>query len=1692
MQAHKALDQGTEGWNAYWFRHASAGLIALGESLGTELRDNPGQDLASFFDVFTFPAFGLPRPANSVQLRPKQSDVGRLIANALTDWWSDSETIVTSSKALAHHPDTRVPPHAMESVDWTLFGRTVASLDNLLLAFFSHERESVERRRARFELTEDQFFNPLGTAALDRLQIYSAAGEPLSANQSSGPYLAQFDVIEPANGLRALSIPLIVEIPLIPEFAGLTDELVSESAVSLSLSSSRASWQGVLQRGEGGTLSMLGRIEVKLPRPPFQFEPILTTMTLRAPGDDPLSGVVVPSASCEVVILNCAQQGLLTFPRKASGALGKPVFLGDEEFNLDGSAVSPATHFSVGLSDERAQWLVAWSRQANVSATIDGLEMPALGSLTGFWAHDLSASSSARLSVDEVSFDLRRPEPESLYLSPVLAAIENQSISTESPSLETLNSTRARLERLSCEYAGSPEWMKASGHVALPSDMRIPINSLGPIAGGAMLAPTALAENWAALVAFRVPDEVVSSEEAQKFRAAHAALGVADLVASLTAGNSASPLVSQVSWRHLWENRAALEEYLDSYTDLVEFAKGFGSAAGHFWAAYPFSASVWNTAAGRCVAVLLSPLHPLRLAWLASVESTLWSTRSGLARNLAGTVEGWNLPLLGPRDSAGGRLMAVPVDNGEGQIFLGWSMMVGASIDFPESLTSPEWIGDTRAPGASSSGLNASSAKSALRTYRRINPQVSTVTLDLAAATAMPRLAEIDSAVMAAIRDWTGTGGEALSGGVRVRDSLNRQGEAPRVELAGLLQNEVAVPITWARYKHSPIETQQCNVRLLQDSGVRVEVKASAPSNDGVMGEVPLRRFEATQAALPDRSVAESHPALRPDNGWPAFARALGQIEGALLRPSVQTSLFGALIADRRADWTVTGESLINPSAMVELLAGAGDGDQMLWEWRPPFLAVGRGVPQLESRPFVSVVRIPASFRSQLKAIVARVMGDAETDHQSRVHTVLANLGSRGVGLSSLIAIGGSHSSGALGFDLTFGLLDVAEEPDSDQMVLPIDACEGFLKALAENPDESESQQRADLLVLRLSDDALTLIPIEIKFYGLGAEMPNPYLPQAGDHRLVEPAEQLASTARLLEAVAACEPECPSGNVSTESTLWRNGLAVLVEAAVRLRPARQNGESSSIRLAQRFESLVRGEIPLRIGKPIVAFFSHESSTLAGEDYDVFRVEGKSSEGLSTTFGVLAANSRAAYESLKSPDSEMLVQWRSLLRWASNPVTNEETGLNGVSTRLQGDQPVTEVEPGGNVPLDPSTPADESEQTAESTSTTEGPSAPSRLTIEGDGVRFPVGRLLNSIGEASADFWPGNTALNQMNVGVVGDLGTGKTQLLKALVYQLRRTAADRQPTPVSMLVFDYKRDFQDQAFLDAVGGQVLKPVRIPLNVFTLSVEYTRLAAFQRASAVIDILSKIYAGIGPVQRERLVTVIMDIYEIQGGRPPTLSQVLSKYKELAGADAVTGILTPFVLGEVFDDDPDHVQPFAALIENRVLVLALSELGADANAKNALVVLFLNQYYEYMHGLQKWPYQGSTPQLRRLNSFLLVDEATNIMRYEFPVLMDLMLQGREFGVGVILASQYLSHFKVHESNYGQPLLTWFIHKVPHVSARELATLGIPSASPTTAETISSLNVHEAYYSSLNFPGRFVRGIPFYEFQQNEVGMD
>jgi hypothetical protein len=363
-----------------------------------------------------------------------------------------------------------------------------------------------------------------------------------------------------------------------------------------------------------------------------------------------------------------------------------------------------------------------------------------------------------------------------------------------------------------------------------------------------------------------------------------------------------------------------------------------------------------------------------------------------------------------------------------------------------------------------------------------------------------------------------------------------------------------------------------------------------------------------------------------------------------------------------------------------------------------------------------------------------------------------------------------------------------------------------------------------------------------------------------------------------------------------------------------------------------------------------------------------------------------------------------------------------------------------------------------------------------------GIKARVGEFFNS--NELAYFWPGNTNLSNFNVGVLGDMGTGKTQLCLGLVNQLRRLSRDRQPTSMSGLILDYKSDYQKPAFLAAVGGKVLSPQNLPLDLFGVIGEKTLPKMNAKAMSFIQIISMIFPGVGGQQQGRLRDVIINQIA-QKAQSPTMVDIAEAYR-LANKnkdDSVTNILYSFVYGEVFTSNTSEFQTMDDLLDGNVVIVDLAANGTlDERTKKTLVAVFVSKYFEHMKALTKWDVQSGDPELRRLNSFLLVDEAVSIMEYDFKPLHDILLQGREYGVAVILSSQYLSHFISGGANYAQPLRTWFIHRVPTVSKKSLNDLGIVSATVDDATRIADLGLHEAFYASLDCPGKFINGFPFY----------
>ncbi len=1652
---HESLGSGAVSWNCKWFHHVGSALENLKRAMQHVPQDTV---IAEALESLIFPAFGLPRPLKGEYRLYSKSG---LFATSVVENWSSEAKIANSVAALGDH--------ALAHIDWAGFDSAVAGLDDPFTALCVHDGIGSARTLNFRELTEEQFLDPFRREMVVPLRLCDDTGQSLSiCGHSESPCVLPIKSHDPVRG-AFVSIPIRIAIPLLERP---THDRVQSTGMSIVASRSEIHVDYALDI-EDEWLVASGVVVLQNSDTPENFSPAQFSLTVKVPSNDSLANFVSDGPRILIYPTSLQSAGCLVFPNRKDGRLSAGSYheaIATAEFEYGDSNGLCV----IEVTNPNSHTILTWGVEVDSTPTVDGRTIREIADGVLIWVFNYEPPEAVVLEIAGSRFEIVAEEATTTSSTPLLAALHDVALSRERLPEPITESARGALEDQLVKAVIGDEWRINLGHHAISEESGG--DGFDDSEYDGVRVATEMVTFWKQNDPLLVPAEILESAEVGAFRDAFAALEVHKAIRIEDSDGSVThSWISQTSWRYLSDpDDGRMESYLNAYAALVERAREVGDPAGVFWAAYPFSFSVWQLEQSpRVLSILLSPLHPVRLAWLSRFEHALSEIDSGLGSAIAGTVEGWNIPLLGPREISGSQMMALPTESGVDHIFAGWNMLVRLSNEF-EQPAPPVRVAGRMAPATSTSGLNAAAVESSIRDFRRIHPHLSTIAIDIATATSGVRSSDVDGAVINASRGLLTDGLSPLPGGVRVFDSSRRIGEIPEKALLSLGASSGEAPLTWKRYDPDADSPPRSNLRFLEDSGVNIKVSEEQGDSraGGVLAHSGLRRFEICDTVTQANSFS-THPVIRHDTGWPPLARALRVLEGGQRNPVIETRIQGSALQSGASDWTVSGEGNLSPVVLADLLAKADpDETQVLWEWRPPFLEARSNGDLLERRPYISVVRLPAGFRESVANRLATARNRALVGDE--VTSVLGALGARGIGLSSLLANGGSHATGALGFYLALKLVEKSAPHGCERLVLPIDACDRFLRALADDDGSQQLQRRADLLIVDLYSEQVQLTAVEIKYYGLAKSGGQVVLPEAEAPALHEALTQLVSSCKRLELLKAFQDDLEFLTPGTQE-LWWNAFACLIDAGIRLSPKRQ---LSVDELSQRFRRILDGEAVISVNRPVAMYFQQNGRQAKTGNRFIAASVREIQDGLPRGYRALIADPSLVFDELER-SGELIEAWQRLM--AEEP-QDEEAEPN------VGDD---ELVPEADGQLDPSHPKAENGTPA------------SVLPMSGrldnwvasfpvsDGIRFPVGCFIDSVGQVEADYWPGNTDLNQLNCGVVGDLGTGKTQLVKSLIYNLRCSTNALQEHPLSLLVFDYKRDFQDRSFVDAVGGKVLPPSCIPLNIFALTQGYSKTAGYQRARAFVDVISKIYGGVGPVQSNRLIEAIQDLYERTHGVPPTLREVRDEYLTRSGsADSVVSVLNIFVEGEIFDDQIDRLIPFDKLIEDKVLVISLSEVGSDQATKNAIVVLFLNAYYEYMLSRPKWPFAGSQPQLRKLNSFLVVDEATNILQYDFSVLKSILLQGREFGVGVVLSSQFLDHFKVGQENYGQALGSWMIHKVPSVTYRQLQSLGIPEATEVDAKRIAGLANHETYYKSLNSPGRFVRGTPFFELDKDRSG--
>lgn len=302
-----------------------------------------------------------------------------------------------------------------------------------------------------------------------------------------------------------------------------------------------------------------------------------------------------------------------------------------------------------------------------------------------------------------------------------------------------------------------------------------------------------------------------------------------------------------------------------------------------------------------------------------------------------------------------------------------------------------------------------------------------------------------------------------------------------------------------------------------------------------------------------------------------------------------------------------------------------------------------------------------------------------------------------------------------------------------------------------------------------------------------------------------------------------------------------------------------------------------------------------------------------------------------------------------------------------------------------------------------------------------------------------------------NVGVIGTMGTGKTQFSKSLLTQLYRNQKNNYDgSPLGILIFDYKGDYNEtkKDFVEVTRARILKPYKLPYNPLALNPgkSFKPLLPTHTANEFKDTISQIY-GLGPKQEQLLLECILKAYRKQGIEPadpltwskraPTIDQVYQIFAdETIGrpADKLTTAMSKLQEFCLFEPDQKIAVPIGDLLKG-VTVVDMS--GYDSDIQSTIVAITLNQFYAWMQAQGSSETDGS---FRQLRCFVMVDEADTFMREDFPALRRIMKEGREFGVGVILSTQSLSHYVSGEDDYSRYVLTWVVHNVSDLKQRDV----------------------------------------------------
>lgn len=382
-------------------------------------------------------------------------------------------------------------------------------------------------------------------------------------------------------------------------------------------------------------------------------------------------------------------------------------------------------------------------------------------------------------------------------------------------------------------------------------------------------------------------------------------------------------------------------------------------------------------------------------------------------------------------------------------------------------------------------------------------------------------------------------------------------------------------------------------------------------------------------------------------------------------------------------------------------------------------------------------------------------------------------------------------------------------------------------------------------------------------------------------------------------------------------------------------------------------------------------------------------------------------------------------------------------------------------------------------------------------IKSKGMKILFG--LNQQDGSDVIWEPNDTdILFHTNTGIIGTMGTGKTQFTKSLITQLYLQRENNiGEEELGILIFDYKGDYNEskQDFVDVTNATIIKPYQLPFNplALTKSKVFKPLLPIHTANAFKDTISKVY-GLGPKQQDTLFQCIIETYSmcgIQSADPsswdneaPTFEQVYQRYannEEIKKNDSLAAAMNKLHQFQVFENNPSKTKPLFEIL-NGVVVIDLS--GYDSDIQSLIVAITLDLFYVQMQATGSSKLDGKYRQLTKL---ILVDEADNFMSKGFSSLKKILKEGREFGVGTILSTQFLKHFGSGDDDYAKYILTWIVHNVADLKTSDVDFVFKPESKSNESQRLfNDIKQLEKHYSIVKISSerpKYIKDCAFWE---------